>query len=192
MEKRSRLKKNTLSTLKVNKVGYSFDLQHYIFIFFVGSVIGWIYEEIYFAIAFKEIVKRGFLYGPYLPVYGFGAVIIMLVIGRFHKNPMIVFLGSVFLTGLLEYITGALMLYIWNERWWDYSDLYLNINGFVCLQSVIAFGIGSLLLMYIVKPILDKYLDRIGRRNRNIACVIFCAIIILDFILTIIFRNPVR
>ena len=188
----SNIKKNILNNGRVKKIGSSFELQYFIFIFFAGSFVGWIYEEIYFALAFKEVVKRGFLYGPYLPVYGFGAVIIMLLVGKFHKNPMIVFVGSMIITGILEYITGALMWYIWHERWWDYSDLYLNINGFVCLQSVIAFGIGSLLLMYIVKPVLEKYLHKIGRRNRNIVCVILSLTIILDFILTIIFRNPVR
>ena len=126
----------------------------YIIIFLIGAIVGFIYEELYCLIIDKELVKRGFLYGPYLPVYGFGAIIMTYLLKRFKKNPLVVFLLAMLITGIVEYITGYLMFTIYHRSWWDYTGLLLNINGYVCLRSVLTFGIGGLLLIYIIGLVL--------------------------------------
>lgn len=115
-----------LKTLdKLNKEKYDFDTKTklciYLITFIVGSIVGYIYEIIYYLIIDKELVNRGFLYGPYLPVYGFGAVFMLWLIKRFKKDPLIVFLLGVLITGIVEYITGYLMFHIYHRTWWDYT-----------------------------------------------------------------------
>ena len=118
-------------------------------IFIVGCFVGYIYEEIFCLIIDRELVNRGFLYGPYLPVYGFGALFLMLL-KPFKKSPILIFVLSMLVTGVVEYITGYVMWEIWHQRWWDYTGLFLNIDGYVCLRSLLTFAIAALLLIYII------------------------------------------
>ncbi len=161
-------------------------------IFFVASIIGWIYEMIFYKVTENILDNRGFLYGPYVPVYGTGAVLIVLLLKRFRKNPVILFIGMMILTGIVEYIVGDFMLFVWNKRWWDYTGLFLNINGHVCLRSVISFAIGGLALIYLVEPFIDKINKRMGNRKKNIIYGIIIGIMIIDLIVCLIIRHPIK
>lgn len=164
-------------------------LSLYILIFFLGSIAGWIYEEIFYRITDGVWVNRGFLYGPYLPVYGYGAVLIVLFTNKYRKNPLIVFLITMLLTGIFEYLTGLIMFKIWHHRWWDYRGLFLNIGGFVCLRSVISFGIGGLILIYLLDPIVEKIIKKISVNKLKVINTLIVLIIVIDTILSLIFRN---
>ena len=133
-------------------------------IFFVASIIGWIYEMIFYKVTENILENRGFLYGPYVPVYGFGAILIVLLLKRFKKNPLILFVGMALVTGVLELIVGEFMVAVWHKRWWDYTGLFLNIDGQVCLRSVLSFAIGGLGLIYLIEPYINKFneYDTIG------------------------------
>ncbi len=135
--------------------------------------------------------KRGFLYGPYLPVYGFGALLIQLFLKRFKGKPGVVFVFSAVITGVLEYITGTLMWMIWRRRWWDYTGLFWNIDGYVCLRSVLTFAVEGLLLLYILEPVLRKGYDRLERKAVSIAGGSLAVLLLLDCIFSFLFRNPV-
>lgn len=180
---------------KINTINYNFDTKKKIcllvLIFLAGSLAGFIYEEIFYLITDHELVKRGFLYGPYLPVYGFGAVLIALLLKRFKKNPLIVFILAMLVTGILEYLTGYLLWEIYHKMWWDYTGLFLNIDGYVCLRSVISFGIGGLLLIYIIEPLISKLISKITNYKIYIASYITCVVFIFDLILTLIFRQKI-
>ena len=161
----------------------------YVFIFLLGSLIGFIYEELFYLIADHELVYRGFLYGPYIPVYGFGAILMLPVLRKYKKNPLVVFLGGMLLTGIVEYFTGWLMWVLYHKRWWDYTGLFLNINGYVCLRSVLTFAIGGLGLIYIADPLMRNFVKKKDKTNLCFSSVIIVAIFLIDLMLTLIFRN---
>lgn len=177
---------------KLNMKNYKFDFKmnmcKYLLIFFAGSFAGYIYEVIFYLLFDHELVNRGFLYGPYLPVYGFGAVILVLLLKKFKKNPLVVFLFAMFVTGVVEYFTGYLMWQIYHKMWWDYTGLFLNIDGYVCLRSVLTFGIGGILLIYLIEPLICKFISNIKKKVYRVSCLLLF-IIVFDFILTIMFRN---
>ena len=109
---------------KLNLVRYDFDVKDkiflYIFIFLIGSIVGFVYEEFFYFIFENTLEKRGFLYGPYLPVYGFGAVLMVVFLKRFKKNPLVVFLLAMIVTGVLEYFTGYILWELYHKMWWTY------------------------------------------------------------------------
>lgn len=174
---------------KINYKGFD-KVFYYTIIFFIASFIGYIYEVIFYLVDDKVLVNRGFLYGPYLPVYGFGALLMVVTLKRFVKNPVLVFLLAMFVTGVTEYVAGALIYNIYHERWWDYTGLFLNIDGYVCLRSVFSFGIGALLLFYLLEPFISQKVMRVSHDKRKIVLIILVLTIIIDLIFTLIFRHP--
>lgn len=160
-------------------------------IFFVASIIGWIYEMIFYKVTENILENRGFLYGPYVPVYGFGAILIVLLLKRFKKNPLILFVGMALVTGILELIVGEFMVAIWHKRWWDYTGLFLNIDGQVCLRSVLSFAIGGLGLIYLIEPYINKFNEKISNKSKKALCIAIIAIMIIDLILCLAIRHPI-
>lgn len=158
-------------------------------IFFVGCIAGWIYEEIFYYVAEGIIVNRGFLYGPYLPVYGLGALLIYLLLNRFKKVPILVFLLSFVITGVVEYLTGFWMWEVYHKRWWDYTGLFLNIGGHVCFRSLVSFSVGALILIYAVVPLMDKIIKKIGDKKCLIFSITASIIMIFDLIITLLIRH---
>ena len=137
----------------------------YVFSFFLYCIIGWIYEVV-FTLLFDHVFEnRGFLYGPYVPVYGFGAIIMLPLLKRFKKNPIVIFILAILITGIVEYAVGAWMWMLYQQRWWDYTGLFLNINGYVCLRSVLTFAIGALMLFYIIEPLVRKLASKITNKK---------------------------
>lgn len=175
-----------------NMKNYKFDCKtifcKYLWLFLIGSFVGYIYEIIFFLVDDHVLVNRGFLYGPYLPVYGFGAIILAFLLKRFKKNPLVVFLLAMLITGVLEYFTGCLLWNIYHKTWWDYTGLFLNIDGYVCLRSVLSFGIGGLLLIYLVEPFTCKFLAGSGKKKLCVISILLIIVIILDLVFTVIFR----
>ena len=126
--------------------------------FFVSSLIGYIVEVLYCSIGEKRLVNRGFLHGPYLPIYGFGALIIVLLFSRFSDNVLVLFLLSVLGTSLLEYLTSYLLEVLFHAKLWDYSTYPLNLHGRVCALNSTLFGLLSLGLIYGIHPFLVRQL----------------------------------
>lgn len=180
---------------EINFKEYKFDWKKKIcllvFLFLAGSIAGFIYEEIFCLVVDNELVKRGFLYGPYLPVYGFGAIFLFLLLKRFKKKPLILFILAMLVTGIVEYITGYLLYEIYHKTWWDYTGLFLNIDGYVCLRSVFSFGIGAFLLIYIVEPVVSLLVSSLSKKKVALWSIVICLIFIIDFILTLMFRNTI-
>jgi len=125
----------------------------YFMLFITYSFIGWIIEIINELIFNKKIVNRGFLIGPYCPIYGCGSLIMILFLN--DKSDLLgTFLKIIVICALLEYLTSYLMEKLFKTRWWDYSDKKFNINGRICLETLVLFGIGGCLLLYIINPFL--------------------------------------
>ncbi|PKK39034.1 hypothetical protein ABB02_01648 [Clostridiaceae bacterium JG1575] len=123
----------------------------YLLWFFLYSVIGWIYETILVSIEEKKIVNRGFLTGPYCPIYGVGAVVNYAL---FHSltNPLLLFLASAFCACSIEYFTSWLLEKLFHARWWDYTGQFMNLNGRVFLLGFFGFGVMSLGVIRWVHP----------------------------------------
>jgi len=129
--------------------------------FFIYSVIGWMTEMIYCRLYDGKWSDRGFLHGPYCPIYGFGGLIVLIFLEPFSNNKLLVFLLAMILTSLLEYITSFLMEKIFDAKWWDYSDKPLNINGRVYIFNSILFGILGLIATYIIHPYIKIFVNNI-------------------------------
>ncbi|WKY45450.1 putative ABC transporter permease [Eubacteriaceae bacterium ES2] len=159
---------------------YSFAL---IFLFFIiYAIIGWLCEEVYCSILEGHIVNRGFLNGPYCPIYGVGALIIIYVLAPYADSPLNVFVLGVFLTSLLEYLTSWGMEKLFHAKWWDYSDHRFNINGRVCLLNSTMFGALCLILMYLVHPLVINLLDLFSETQLMIIALIISFFFLLDLV----------
>ncbi len=161
--------------------------------FLIYSFIGWCVEVVYCTVTSGKVVNRGFLNGPVCPIYGFGMVGVLMVFQNLPvKNPedtdmVVVFFGSLILATLVELIGGWLMLRLFHARWWDYSDRPFNIGGFICPQFSILWGIGGVIVIKMVHPVISKASGtRIPEKYGWILMAIFYLIYLVDLIVTVL------
>ncbi|MGB4406684.1 MAG: hypothetical protein WBI82_07490 [Sphaerochaeta sp.] len=128
----------------------------YFLYFLIYAVIGYICEVSYCTIFDRHLTNRGFLHGPYLPIYGFGALLVVVPMMSFDANPILVFFIAVLLTSMLEYMTSFLLEKIFNTKLWDYSKNFGNIHGRVCLLNSTLFGLLGLIATYYLHPVLVR------------------------------------
>ena len=122
------------------------------------SFVGWLYESTLYTITHKKLINRGFLNGPCCPIYGFGAVIDWLCLGRL-SNPVAIFFAGMALCCSLEYFTSWFLEKVFHARWWDYSQRKFNIKGRICLLGAFVFGTMSVIVVKIVHPFVSGKLD---------------------------------
>ncbi len=164
--------------------------------FFVYCVIGWGYEVIWEAIIGNGFVNKGFLYGGYLPIYGFGTLILYFMLRNlqakkikvFNINitPILVFVSIFFIASSIEYAVSWIMEILFNQRWWDYSSDILNINGRVSVRNSLLLTTGAMAFLYGVQPLLNKLLIKIKSNILNILAFIIIVVMSGDLILTIL------
>ncbi len=129
--------------------------------FLIYCFVGWLCEEIYCSVSAKKIVNRGFLHGPYLPIYGFGAMTVLFLLEPFINNIILLFFAGMVATSIIEYLGSYFLEKIFHIKLWDYSKNFLNINGRVCLLNSTLFGLLSLTMVYIIHPFVSKYVSMI-------------------------------
>ncbi len=130
-------------------------------IFFTYSIIGWLWEVGMHAVQTGEFVNRGVMHGPWLPIYGWGAAMTLVLLNRVRPHPFVMFFSTTALCGTLEYVTSWYLERANGVRWWDYSGYFLNINGRVCAEGLLLFGIGCTATVYLLGPVLDNLFARI-------------------------------
>lgn len=158
----------------------------YFLLFIIYSMTGWIMEVLCSLYNLKKFVNRGFLLGPYCPIYGSGAILITLLLNRYINDPITLFIMAILVCGVLEYLTSYAMEKLFHLRWWDYSNKKININGRVCLDTIIPFGILGMLIMYVTNPwILDK-LHKLNPTTLNIVFYTVLGIYIIDNIISLV------
>ena len=162
----------------------------YITYFFVYSFLGWLIETIYALFIHGHFVKRGFLFGPLCPIYGFGAVILIMATKKLYKKPFLKFLIATVAFTLFEYIVSFLLEMLFGLRWWDYSNDFLNIQGRVSLPYSIFWGVIGLILLEKLHPYVQEKIQKITKGNTNniqtVTCIILICLIIADTILSVI------
>ena len=124
-----------------------------LFLFFIYAFLGWCLEVAYHALVTGQFINRGFLNGPWCPVYGFGALAVLACLLPLRENQFLLFLGSVAVTSAIEWLTGFALEKLFHQHWWDYSDQPFNLNGYICLRFSLAWGVACLVVVDAVHPL---------------------------------------
>lgn len=162
---------------------YSF--YQFVFFFMIYAIFGWCLEVIYEGVDQGKFVNRGFLNGPYCPIYGFGVIIVTLCLNPIKNNILILFAGSVILTSALEFFTGFILEKIFHQKWWDYSDIHFNIKGYVCLKFSLLWGVACLIVVRIIHPLIETFVNWIPRTVGITVLIIFYIGFASDIVITI-------
>lgn len=158
--------------------------------FVIYSFLGWVMESIVRTIAEKKIINTGFLYGPFCPIYGCGAIIMLLLLHHFAQHWYILFLASFVILTLWEYLVGVLLEKLFKTKYWDYSDQKFNFQGRICLTNSICWGILGTLFIYYIHPFIQTCLGYVDIVSLKIAVSVFMIVFFIDFIICIVkFKN---
>lgn len=157
--------------------------------FLLYAFIGWCLETFYAFTVHGHFVKRGFLYGPICPIYGFGAVLLLINLGNVKKNNFIKFVIAMVAFSIFEFIASWILELIFHQRWWDYSDAMFNIQGRICLSFSILWGFFGLIFINLIHPFVKKYTEKIVKKNNlNMQRTILYSIVVV-FIVDVILSS---
>ncbi len=168
-------------------------IEHYFLLFLIYSFLGWLAETVFCLIIDKKLVNRGFLIGPVCPIYGIGAVVITILLTKYSEDYFAIFGLSAILCGVLEYFTSFIMEKLFNARWWDYTEHKFNINGRICLDNLVLFGLAGVFTIEISNPLVTKYIDLTIRNSYGNYLVIFFGLILLiDFVTSLNIMSRIK
>lgn len=157
-----------------------YNIEIYFLVFLIYSILGWIMECTLGIIENHKFVNRGFLIGPYCPIYGVGVVGVTLLLSRFTNNIVLLYILATILCGSLEYFTSYIMEKLFHARWWDYTNRKLNINGRICLETLIPFGIISVLILKYLNPFIFNKLYKIPSNVLMYVSIILFVLYLID------------
>lgn len=156
-----------------------------VWIFIIYAFIGWCSEVSYAALDQGIFVNRGFLNGPYCPIYGVGVLIVVAVLTPLKENLLLLFTGSFLLTSILEYITGCVLEKAFHNKWWDYSDKPFNIKGYICLKFSVLWGLACSFIMLVLHPIIFGFIHIIPKIIGIVLLIFLITAFAVDCIFTI-------
>lgn len=159
----------------------SYTIVHLAAMFFIFCFVGWVWEVTLAFITEGGFVNRGTLHGPWLPIYGTGGLIILIALRRLREKPVLLFVGTVVLCGALEYFSSWWLERTHGQRWWDYSGYFLNLNGRICAEGLLVFGLGGLAITYLLAPVLDDLLSRVNTRALTAIVVVLAVLYCGDY-----------
>ena len=162
-------------------------LTDFIIMFFLFSFVGWLWEVSLHVVQDHAFINRGTMYGPWLPIYGAGGAFIIIFLCKYKGNKPKLFLLTMVLCGILEYLTSFVLEFFNNAEYWNYDDMFANLNGRVCLAGLIAFALGGFLGIYILGPLIKNLVDKIGRKWSVIICSVLVTAFVIDLICCIVF-----
>ena len=146
-------------------------------LFMIYSIIGWIVEIVHSYFYTKKIANRGFLIGPYCPIYGLGTVFMTAISATTSNDLFGIFAKSMIVCALLEYTTSYIMEKMFKKRWWDYSNRKYNLNGRICLENLVLFGISGCILVKFTNPFFTGIIDNLPEIIANITSIIMALIL---------------
>ena len=152
----------------------------------IYSIAGWVLEVALKYKDHKRFMDRGFLIGPYCPIYGYGALLITILLNKYKDDPIALFFMTIITSGFLEYFTSWVMEKLFKARWWDYSKRKFNLNGRVCLGTLIPFGVFGLIITYITNPFILHCLEGVNNIVLNVTSVILFFVYTIDNIISTI------
>ena len=168
-------KRENLETVRYAR---NYSITSLIMLFFSFSLLGWLWEVSLHLVSDGVFVNRGVLHGPWLPIYGTGGILILIILKRFRNKPILEFVSAVVLCGCVEYYTSWYLQMAHNgQKWWDYSGYFLNLNGRICAEGLMIFGLGGMAIVYMAAPLLDN----LFRRMSKAVLIPLCLILLIVF-----------
>ena len=161
-----------------------FSLYHVLAFFLIYSCTGWCLEVIFAAATTGQLVNRGFLNGPVCPIYGFGMIIVLFALTPLQDSVLLLYIGGVILPSALELVGGWALYKLYHTRWWDYSDFPFNIGGYICLQFSLLWGVGTLVVMRIVHPVVAGLVDMVPPFIGLVVMCVLYAVYAADVVVT--------
>lgn len=137
-----------------------YDLYHLIACFFLFSIIGWMVESVYISLCNKKLTNRGFMTGPFCPIYGFGAILGYLILHPFAHNILALYIVGALLATAFEFLVAKLMMKLFGEVWWDYNGKFCNYKGMICLESTLAWGLYAVIIITFLFDKVIGFVDR--------------------------------
>lgn len=177
---------------------HEYDLVSLILLFFVFSIAGWCWEVLLFMFRDGKFVNRGTLYGPWLPIYGVGCTlfIILLQIGgeknhfsKIANKPFLTFIAIAIVASIVEYFSSFWLEAITGMKYWNYEGIFMNLNGRICLEGAIFFGLGGSFCLYIVAPFIHKKINKISQSKKIAVCIILIILMTLDKSITLVYPH---
>lgn len=156
-----------------------------VLLFFIYAFLGWCTEVAFAACCEGRFVNRGFLNGPVCPIYGFGVVGVVLLLRPIQDNLLLLFLGSVAVTTAIEFVTGFVLEKAFHAKWWDYSDMPLNIMGYVCLLFSLLWGAACVVVVRLVHPLICGVLGLIPHPLQIVLASVFGVVMVVDIAATV-------
>ena len=185
----SRIKKEPWLKYDYNR---KYSVSTIILLFFTFSIIGWLWE-VGLHLHADGFINRGVQHGPWLPIYGSGGVLLLLLLKRIQKYPLATFGGTVVICGVLEYVTSYCLEVIHHgTKWWDYSGYFLNLDGRVCAEGLLVFGLGGCGIIYFAAPFFDRLYEKIHPKIKMTVCVFLVVIFSLDVAYSAVSPNEGR
>lgn len=180
------LEKVKMPVRKWLKVDYNknYSIKTYILFFFTFSFAGWLWEVFLHCLNNGTFVNRGTMHGPWLPIYGFGGILILILLKKFRNKPVLLFISAFILCGIVEYTTAWYLETFKHLKYWDYTGYFLNIQGRVCLEGLLVFGLAGCAFTYVVAPILDNIYSKIKPKISIIICIILILLYSIDLMYT--------
>ena len=167
-------------------------IENYMLLFFTCAFLGWVMEVVCKLVQLRRFINRGFLIGPYCPIYGFGAVLITALLSRSADSPAAVFALAMLVSAALEYMTSYAMEKLFHARWWDYSQKPFNLNGRVCLGTLVPFGLMGLTMVYLVRPFFFRLYDSLPGQVRTGLCALLCLLLLADTVISTTVLGHIR
>ncbi len=158
-----------------------YNITSIILMFFIFSFVGWFWEVLLHLLETGNFVNRGVMYGPWLPIYGSGGVIVLILLNKLRDKPLIEFLSIIVVCGIIEYFTSYFLEITHNGvRWWDYSGYFININGRICAEGLLVFGLGGIAVVYFIAPLLDNIIKKINKNLVLTISIVLISIFMMD------------
>ncbi len=154
--------------------------------FVIYSFLGWVLESVVRTVCERKIINTGFLIGPFCPIYGFGAIIMLLFLNTFENNSILLFFIAFVVLSLWEYLVGVLLEKFFSTKYWDYSDHKFNYKGRICLANSIAWGILGVLFIKYIHPFIENIIGYVDSTYLAIATTIIICVILIDAIINIV------
>ena len=164
----------------------------YFLLFLAYSFLGWCLEVGVKLYEDHSFVNRGFLIGPYCPIYGFGALIMSIFLNRYLNDPVVLFIMIVFSCSILEYFTSYILEKLFHTRWWDYSNRKFHINGRICLETMSLFAVFGMLIMYIVTPFFLNFFYTVPQNLLICLALVLLTCFVLDCIVSFFVINQIK
>lgn len=160
-----------------------------ILMFFLFAFLGWCWEVMLYLVTSATFVNRGVMHGPWLPIYGTGGVLVLMVLYKLRDKPWLEFAATVVICGIVEYFTAYYLETVYNRRWWDYAGYFLNLHGRICAEGLLVFGLGGMAVVYFVAPMFDNLLHRFKRRTLIALCAVLIALFGVDQVYSHFYPN---